>query len=297
MPLWLSTSFINSARLHLKFSFCSIPVGCHSVALIQMIWVLFLALCSKIFFHFKTYFCLKLTFVVVVVQSLSRVWFSVTPWTAACQAIVSFTISWSLRKFMSLESVILSNHPILCHPLFLLSSIFPSVRVFFMSQFFMSGGQRIRTSASVLPKNIELISLRIDWFDLLAVQGTLKSLLQHHNLKASILQCSSAFFMIQLSHLYWNNNSFHYMDFCWPSDVWPRGFPYFLQFRSEFCNKEFMSWATVSSQSCLYWLYRASPSLAAKNVIILEMSMCRVVWVFVMTSVFSWQNSVSHCPD
>ena len=155
MPLWLSTSFINSARLHLKFSFCSIPVGCHSVALIQMIWVLFLALCSKIFFHFKTYFCLKLTFVVVVVQSLSRVWFSVTPWTAACQAIVSFTISWSLRKFMSLESVILSNHPILCHPLFLLSSIFPSVRVFFMSQFFMSGGQRIRTSASVLPMNVQ----------------------------------------------------------------------------------------------------------------------------------------------
>ena len=130
MPLWLSTSFINSARLHLNFSFCSIPVGCHSIALIQMIWVLFLALCSKIFFHFKTYFCLKLTFVVVVVQSLSRVWFSVTPWTAACQAIVSFTISWSLWKFMSLESVILSNHPILCHPLFLLSSIFPSVRVF-----------------------------------------------------------------------------------------------------------------------------------------------------------------------
>ena len=173
-----------------------------------------------------------------------------------------------------------------------------------MNQLFPSCGQVVKLQLQHSP-SIEcsgLISYSIDCFGLLTVQGTLKSLLQHHNLKASILQCSSAFFMIQLSHLYWNNNSFHYMDFCWPSDVWPRGFPYFLQFRSEFCNKEFMIWATVSSWSCFCWLHRASPSLAANNIVRfrydhLVMSMCRVVWVFVMTSVFSWQNSVSHCPD
>ena len=126
------------------------------------------------------------------------------PWTAAHQAPLSITISQSLLKFMPIESVLLSNHLILCHPLLLLPSIFPSIRVF-------SKVSAVRTrwpkywsfSFSISPSNeySGLISFRIHWFDLLAFQGTLKSLLQHHNLKASILQ-HSAFFMAQLSNLY-----------------------------------------------------------------------------------------------
>ena len=97
----------------------------------------------------------------------------------------------------------MSIHLILCHPLLPLPSTFPSIRVFPMSQLFVLGDQRIGTSvsASVHPMNIQLISFRIDWFYLPAVQGTLKSLLQYHNSKASVLQCS-AFFMVQLSHPY-----------------------------------------------------------------------------------------------
>ena len=104
---------------------------------------------------------------------------------------------------MSIESVMPSNHLILCHPLLSHLQSFPASGSFPMSQFFASGDQSIEASASasVLPMNIGLISFRIDWFGLLAVQGTLKSLLQHHISKASVLQFS-AFFMIQLSHLY-----------------------------------------------------------------------------------------------
>ena len=118
-----------------------------------------------------------------------------TPWTTACQASLSFAISQSLLSFMSIASVMPSNHLILCHPLLLLPSIFPSIRVFQMSQFFASGGQSIGVShsASVLPMNIQ------NRFP--AVQGTLKSLLQHHSSKASILW-RSTFFMVQLSHPY-----------------------------------------------------------------------------------------------
>ena len=138
----------------------------------------------------------------VVVESLSCVWLFVTPWTTECQASLSFTLSRSLLKFMSIESAMLSNHPILCHLLLLLLSILPSIRVFSNEL-----GLCIRWSKywsfSISPYNKypRLISFRIDWFDLLAVQGTLKSLLQHHSLKASILWCS-AFFMVPLSHLY-----------------------------------------------------------------------------------------------
>ena len=115
-----------------------------------------------------------------------------------------FTISWSLLSFLFIESVMPSNHLILCCPLLLLTSIFPSIRVFSNES-----ALRIRwplfwsLSFSISPSNeyLGLISLRIDWFDFLVVQGTLKSLLQHHSLKASILRCS-AFFMVQLSHLY-----------------------------------------------------------------------------------------------
>ena len=121
-----------------------------------------------------------------------------TLWTAALQASLSIINSQGLLKFMSIESVMPSNHLILCQPLLLPPSIFPASGSFQMSQLFASGGQSIRTSASasVLPMNI---SFRMDWLDLLAVQGTLKGLLQHHSSKASILWCS-AFFIVQLSH-------------------------------------------------------------------------------------------------
>ena len=113
-------------------------------------------------------------------------------------------ISWSLLKFMSIESMMLSNHFILHHPLLLLSSIFPSIRVF--SNEWACGIKwpkdwSFSFSISTSSEYSELISFKIDWFDLIAIQGTLKSLLQHHNLKASILQ-HSAFFMVQLSNLY-----------------------------------------------------------------------------------------------
>ena len=139
-----------------------------------------------------------------VVQSLSPVQLFATPWTAACQASLSFTISWSLLKFMSIESVMLFNHLILCHSFFLLPSIFPSIRAFCNeSALHIRWSQYWSCSFRPSPSNeySGLISLRIDWFDLFVVQGTLKSLLQHHNLKASILQCS-VFFTVQLSHLY-----------------------------------------------------------------------------------------------
>ena len=125
-----------------------------------------------------------------------------TPRTAARQASLSITISWSMLKLMSIELVMPFNHLILCHPLLLLPSIFPSIRVFFNES-----ALRIRWpkywsfSISTSNEYSGLISFRMDWLDLLAVQGTLKSLFQHHSSKASILQCS-AFFTVQLSHPY-----------------------------------------------------------------------------------------------
>ena len=126
------------------------------------------------------------------------------PWTAVCQASLSFTISWSLLKFMSFESVMPSNHLILCHPLLLLPSIFPSIRVFCNeSALHIKWPKSWSFSFSISPSNEYpgLISFRMDWWDLLAVQGTLKSLFQHHSSKASVLQ-GSAFFMVHLSHPY-----------------------------------------------------------------------------------------------
>ena len=141
----------------------------------------------------------------LVVQLLSHVWLFVTPWTAARHVPLFFTISQSLLKFMSIESVMPSNcYVILCYFLLLLSSVFPSIKVFLMSQLFPSGGWSIGASAlaSVLSVNIQdWFSFRVGWFDLLAVQGTLKSLIQHHSLNVSVLQ-HSAFFMVQLSHPY-----------------------------------------------------------------------------------------------
>ena len=125
------------------------------------------------------------------------------PWTVTRQASLCFSISWSFLKPMSIESVMPSNHLIVCHPL-LLSSIFPSIWVFSNeSAIYIKWPKYWSFSFSISPSNeySGLISFRIGWFGLLAVQGTLKSLLQHHSSKASILQCS-AFFIVQLSHPY-----------------------------------------------------------------------------------------------
>ena len=130
------------------------------------------------------------------------------PWTAAYQASLSFTISGSLLKFMSTESVIPSNHLILCCPLLLLPSIFPSIRVFSNESVLCIRWPKYGSFSFSINHSNEysgLISFRIDWFDLLSVQGTLKSILQPHSLKASILQCSS-FFMIQLQSQKANQN-------------------------------------------------------------------------------------------
>ena len=145
---------------------------------------------TRDFFLFQVVACGIEFPVVVVVQSLSRVWLFVTPWTAAGRASLSITISWRLHKFMSIVSVIL------CRPLLLLPSVFPNIRVF-------SNESALRImwpkywsfSFKICPSNeyLELIFFRMDWFDLPIVQGTLKSLLEHHSSKASILQCSSFF--------------------------------------------------------------------------------------------------------
>ena len=159
------------------------------------------------------------------VQSLSHVRLFATPWTTAHQAYLSFTITWSLLKPMSIESVMPSNHLILCSCLLLLS-IFPSIRVFSKES-----ALRIRWpkhwsfSFSISPSNAysELISFRIDWFDLLAVQRTLKGILQLHSLKASILWCS-AFFILCLNRDKWLEDGgqvelsqicFWRLSFCW----------------------------------------------------------------------------------
>ena len=136
------------------------------------------------------------------VQSLSRGQLVATPWTAARQASLSITKSWSLLKLMSIDLVMPSSHLILCRPLLLLPPIPPSIRVFSNES-----ALRIRWpkywSFSFSPSNecSGLIFFRMDWLDLLAVQGTLKSLLQHHSSKASILRCS-AFFMVQLTSVH-----------------------------------------------------------------------------------------------
>ena len=138
------------------------------------------------------------------VQSLSRARLFVTPWNAAPWASLSITNSQSLLKLMSIESVMPFNHLILCCHLLVLPSVFPSIRVFPKeSVLHIRWPNYWSFSFSISPSNeySGLISFRIDWLDLLAAHQTRKSLLQHHNLKASILQCS-AFFIVQLSHLY-----------------------------------------------------------------------------------------------
>ena len=129
---------------------------------------------------------------------------SATSWTEAHQASLSFTIPWSLPKFISIESVMPFNHLIFYHPFLLLASVFPSIRVFSNESALCIRWPKYWSfsfSISLYNEYSGLISFRIDWLALLAVQETLKSLLQHHNLKESVLQCS-AFFMAQLSHPY-----------------------------------------------------------------------------------------------
>ena len=147
---------------------------------------------------------------------------SATPWTAARQTSLSITNSWSLLKLMSIKLVMPSNHLILCHPLLLLSSIFPSIRVFSNESAFCIRWLKYWSfSISPLNEYSRLISFRIDRFDLLEVQGTLKSLFQHHSSKASILQHSTFFYGPTLTciHDYWKNHSFDYMDLCRQSDI------------------------------------------------------------------------------
>ena len=138
------------------------------------------------------------------VQSISHVWFFATPWTVASQVSLSINNSWSLLKLMSIESEIPSNYLILCCPLLLLPSIFPRIRVFSKeSALHIRWPKYWRFNFSISPSNEHpgLISFRMDWLNLLAVQGTLKSLPQHHSSKPLILQLS-AFFIVQLSHPY-----------------------------------------------------------------------------------------------
>ena len=149
---------------------------------------------------------------VVAVHLLSHTQLFATLWTAACQASLSFTVSWNLLKLLSIESVMPSNHLILWHPLLLLLSISPTVRVFSKESVLCikwPKGWRFSFSISPPSEYSGFISFRIDWFDLPATQMTLNSLLWYHNSKASILRCS-AFFMIQLTsvHDYWKNHSF-----------------------------------------------------------------------------------------
>ena len=156
-----------------------------------LIFLIFLATARSRFF---------VVVVVIVVQWLIRVQLFATPWTSVLQAPLSSTVSWSLLKFMSIESMMPSTHLILCSSLLLLPSIFPSIRVF-SNELALHIRWYWSFSFSIGPSNEYwvLISFSIDWFDLLAVQRTLKSLLQHHNSKASILQ-HSTFFMGQLTH-------------------------------------------------------------------------------------------------
>ena len=158
-----------------------------------------------------------------------------TPWNAACQAFLSFTISWSLHKLISIESVMPSDHLILCRPLLLLPSVFPSIRVFSSeSALSIRWPKYWSFSLSLSPSSEHsgLPSFRIDWFDLLAVQGTLRTLLQHHSSKASILQHSAFFYSPTLTSIndYWKNHSFDARVF-FQREVLP-GLPYLLMLLS-----------------------------------------------------------------
>ena len=152
------------------------------------------------------------------VQSLIRVWLFTTPWTAAQRASLSITNSRSLRKLMSIESVMPSNHLILCRPLLHLPSIFPSIMVFSNESTLHIRWPKQSFSFNISPSNEHPgpISLRMGWLDLLVVQGTLRRLLQYHSSKPSILLCS-AILIVQLSHPYMTTGKNHSLDY---TDLW-----------------------------------------------------------------------------
>ena len=159
----------------------------------------------------------------VFIQSLHHVRLFVTPWTAAHQASLSFTISWNFLKLNFIEPVTLSNQPILCHSLLLLHSIFPSIRVFSNeSALCMRWPKYWSFSFSISPSNeySGLISFRIDWFDFLTVQGTQESS-RAPQFEGIISSAVSLFYCPALTsiHDYWKNHNFDYMDLCWQSNV------------------------------------------------------------------------------
>ena len=154
------------------------------------------------------------------VPSLSHVQLFATPWTVARQASLSINNSQSLLNLMSIESVMPSNHLILCRYLLLPPSIFPSIRIFSSESVLPIRWPKYWSFSFNISPSYEysgLISFRMDLLDLFAIQGTLKSRLQHHSSKASILQCS-AFFIVQLSHLYWKNHNLNQTNLCWQSN-------------------------------------------------------------------------------
>ena len=161
-------------------------------------------ICKASFLEISDVFPFASVMLACMLSHFSPVWLFVTPWTAARQASLSITSSRSPPKLTSIESVMPSNHLILCRPLLLLPSIFPSIRVFSNeSALRMRWPKYCSFNFSISPSNeySGLISFRMDWLDLLAVQGTLKSLLQHHSSKPLLLW-RSAFFIVQLSHPY-----------------------------------------------------------------------------------------------
>ena len=159
---------------------------------------------------------------IVVFQSLSRVQLFATPCTAACQASLSFTISWNLLRLMSFELTIWSNHLILYFPFLLLPSTFPSIRVFSNESTLHQVAKYWSFNLSISPSNeySGLTSFRIDWFDLLVVQGTLKSLLPHQfvSINSSVLSLLYGSNLISI-HDCWKNRNFDYTDLCWQSNI------------------------------------------------------------------------------
>jgi len=151
---------------------------------------------------------------------LSRVRLFETPWAAAHQASLSIINSRSSLKLTSIESMMTSSHLILCPPLLRLPSVFPSIRIFSSESVLPIRWPKYWSFSFNISPSYEysgLISFRMDWLDLFAIQGSLKSLLQHHSSKASVLQCS-AFFIVQLSHLYWKNHNLNQTNLCWQSN-------------------------------------------------------------------------------
>ena len=190
----------------------------------------------------------------VVVQSLICVQLFVTPWTAAHQVSLFLIISQSLLKLMSIESVMPSNYSILCHPLLLLSSHFPSIRVFFNeSALIIRWPKYWSFSLSTSPSSeySKLISFRIDRLDLLVVQRALKSLFQHHSSKAFTGSTGSLALRLLYSptlisiHDYYKNYSFDYMDLCWQSDA--SGFEYAVWVGHSFSSKKHVSFNFVAA--------------------------------------------------